>query len=163
MRRSKSTFQKKPVMIVRIIKTPIRALRKAKDIYIKGITIFSATYNRPIMVAEDSSTTNRTNKIFNDQIHHQPPKGLVRANSSGATHICITDLERDMIQKQNRQLQSCGSRKSVSKSCGIAMVKIDEDKVSSFREDNIIFKRKMVVINKASRLSRSSSYAGNAF
>nr|XP_043615932.1 uncharacterized protein LOC122587832 [Erigeron canadensis] len=140
--RGKATSQKKTVTIIRIIKTPIRALRKAKDIYIKGITKFSTTYKRPTMIFQDSNL----------------PSKLTRANSMGVTRNCEFELDTCVTEKQEDQLQQpCGLKKGLQRSYTVAMGRIDEDRVSSFREDHIVFKRNLVVKITASRLSRSES------
>ncbi|KAL8251672.1 hypothetical protein R6Q59_035365 [Mikania micrantha] len=143
--KSESTSKKKPMMMLaRIIKTPMKALHKAKDIYIKGITSFNTTYNRPRMIIEDA---NRTTMLFyNHGPHHQVPKDLTRAGS-----FCTAELERD-IRKRDPGLQTCVSRKGVHRSCSVVMGRIDEDRVCSFREDVIVF--------KDSRLIKNCSYAG---
>ncbi|KAI3526658.1 hypothetical protein L1887_05918 [Cichorium endivia] len=167
--RNKATSQKKPVKIVWIIMTPIRALCKAKDIYVKGITNFSNTYNRPVMIMEDANRTTMqlprsfsTTMLPNDHSRHQQPGDLIRANSTGTTHTTMADLERYMIHKQNQQLQPCASRKGVPRSCSAGMGRIDEDRVSSFRDDCILYKNKVVVKVKDSRLSSNCSYANDA-
>ncbi|KAD4586287.1 hypothetical protein E3N88_23888 [Mikania micrantha] len=119
--KSESTSKKKPMMMLaRIIKTPMKALHKAKDIYIKGITSFNTTYNRPRMIIEDA---NRTTMLFyNHGPHHQVPKDLTRAGS-----FCTAELERD-IRKRDPGLQTCVSRKGVHRSCSVVMGRIDEDR-----------------------------------
>ncbi|KAL7582301.1 uncharacterized protein LOC111905170 [Lactuca sativa] len=162
--RSKATSQRKPITIVWIIKTPIRALCKAKDIYIKGITNFSNTYSRPVMILEEANRTTMqlprsfsTTMLPDDHSRHQQPEELVRANSTSNTHISMADLERYMIHKQNHRLQPCASRKGVPRSCSVGMGRIDEDRASSFRDDCVLLKNKVVVKVKNSRLSSNCS------
>ncbi|KAK9069490.1 hypothetical protein SSX86_011394 [Deinandra increscens subsp. villosa] len=152
--RSESTSRKKPMMLVRIIKTPIQALQKAKDTYIKSMTSFSASYNRPRMIVEDA---NRLTELSTNHSGPQVRRGLTRASSFGKA-----ELERGLIRKRDCELRTFASRKGMPKSWSVVMGRIDEDKVSSFREDIILFK-KMVVVNsyKDSRLSRNYNSAGD--
>lgn len=88
----------------------------------------------------------------------QQSVGLVRASSAGATQINIADLERLMVQKQNHELQSSVSTKGVPRSCSLGMGRIDEDRASSFRDDNFLFAKRSVVKDNGSRLSRNLSH-----
>ncbi|KAJ0534093.1 hypothetical protein HanIR_Chr09g0415881 [Helianthus annuus] len=45
--RSQKMCHKKPVTIGTIMKTPVRFISKALDLYVKGVNNFSSTYNRP--------------------------------------------------------------------------------------------------------------------
>lgn len=162
--RSKTTSQKKTMMIVWIFKTPIRALSKAKNFYIKGMTNFSTTYNRPMMIIKDANqpplprSFSTTTMVSNN---HQPSGDLIRASSTGTIQIGRADMERYMIQQQQQQLSA--SMKRVPRSCSLGMGRIDEDRVSSFRNDNINgSESKLVIKDKDSRLSRNRSYEGDS-
>nr|XP_043617740.1 uncharacterized protein LOC122589506 [Erigeron canadensis] len=168
--RSKTRTQNKPVTIIWIIKTPIRVLCKAKDYYIKGITNFSTNYNRPMMIFEEPNRSCNTQlpRSFsatmlsdNRNVSDQPSGGLIRASSTSVTQISIADIERYVLQKQNQELQSSvSSRKVVARNCSVAMVRIDEDRANSFRDDFALYKNNLVVNNSGrSNLSRNLSQA----
>ncbi|KAI3707135.1 hypothetical protein L6452_25385 [Arctium lappa] len=156
--RSKTTSPKKAMIIVWIfIKTPIRALGKAKKFYVKGITNFSTTYNQPIMIIKDANKPPLPRSFSTTTIvsnNHQPSgEDLIRANSTSTIQIGRADVY--MIQQQQ---QLSASRKRVPRSCSLGMGRIDEDRVSSFRNDNINGSE-----NKFdSRISRNHSYASDS-
>ncbi|XP_024986520.1 uncharacterized protein LOC112521757 [Cynara cardunculus var. scolymus] len=167
--RSKTSSQKKAVMIIWIFKTPIRALGKAKKFYVKGITNFSTTYNQPTMIINKPplprSFSTTTTMVSNDT----QPSGvdLIRANSTSSIQIGRADVERYMIQHQQQQQQQqqlvAASRKRVPRSCSLGMGRIDEDRVSSFRNDNLNGSdNKLVAKDKDSRLSRNRSYESDS-
>nr|GEX52060.1 hypothetical protein [Tanacetum cinerariifolium] len=158
--------QKKPILIIWIIMTPIRALGKVKKLYVKGMTTFGTTYNRPTMIMKEANRTIQlprsfsTNMLDDDRGREQ---GLVRATSAGATQvISMADIERYMIQRQIQQLQASESRKNVPRSCSAGMGRIDEDRASSFRDDTFIFTSTDVLRDSRSRLSRNLSHAGDS-
>nr|GEV15856.1 hypothetical protein [Tanacetum cinerariifolium] len=166
MRRKPS--QKKPILIIWIIMTPIRALGKVKKFYVKGMTNFGTTYNRPTMIVKEANRTIQlprsfsTNMLDDDRGREQSSGGLVRASSASATQVSMADIERYMIQRQIQQLQASESRKNVPRSCSAGMGRIDEDRASSFRDDTFIFASKDVFRDSRSRLSRNLSHAGDS-
>ncbi|KAK9079541.1 hypothetical protein SSX86_001213 [Deinandra increscens subsp. villosa] len=134
MRSQARSSQNKPILIVRIIKTPIQALCKARDIYIKGMNNFSTTYTRPMMTNEDAS------RIITKQLPRSLSTSMLysKDQSGGSgSEISMVDIRRYIRQNPNYQLRSSASRKGVPRSCSVGMGRIDEDRVSSFRNDNI--------------------------
>ncbi|KAK9069491.1 hypothetical protein SSX86_011395 [Deinandra increscens subsp. villosa] len=138
MRSQARSSQSKPILIVRIIKTPIRALCRAKDIYIKGMNNFSTTYTRPMMTYEDANRITKqlprslsTTVLSNNRSEDQFEVDLT------SSEISMADIRRYIRQNPNYQLRSYASRKGVLRSCSVGMGRIDEDRASSFRNDNI--------------------------
>ncbi|KAI3758468.1 hypothetical protein L6452_06031 [Arctium lappa] len=162
--RSQASSHKKPTNMVRIIKTPIRAISKALDLYVKGITNFSVTYNKPAMIMETTIESQQLPRSFSASRvydNDQPVEGaLVRsistaAISSRANQMTVTNLELSVIQHHRHQLQSCASRKGVPRSCSVGMGRIDEDRVSSFRDESISVRNKLAMREDDSTFSRS--------
>ncbi|KAI3793355.1 hypothetical protein L1987_35972 [Smallanthus sonchifolius] len=149
--RTRGSDRKKPVNMVKIIKAPIRVVSKALDLYVKSVTNFSSAYNRPLRtmveVAPDSQQLSRSFTTSRLRDNDQPPEGaLVRSISAGAidgraNNIRLTSFDLYVIQRRCNQLQSSASRKGASRSCSVGMGKIDEDRASSFRNDNVVFKK----------------------
>ena len=176
--RSKSTSQKKAVMIIWIFKTPIRALCKAKNLYVKGITNFSTTYNQPTMIIKDANKPSlhrsfSTTAMESNNHSRQPSGDLIRANSTSTIQVGRVDVEHYIIQQQQHQHQQqqeqeqqqqlYGSRKRVPRSCSLGMGRIDEDRVSSFRNDNINgSESKLVIKDNDLRISRNRSYTSDS-
>ncbi|KAI3725633.1 hypothetical protein L1987_65424 [Smallanthus sonchifolius] len=165
--RNKITSHKKPVTIITIIKTPIRAISKALNVYAKCVTNFSNAYNRPLMTMEVAPNCQQFPRSFSTSIlsnNDQPVEGaLVRSISTASgirqgAQMKSNDFEVYMIQ--HHQLQLYASSKGVPRSCSVGMGKIDEDKVSSFRDDNIVLQTKLGVKDKDSVFSRSLTYQG---
>lgn len=134
MRYSKASCHKKPMTIATIIKTPVRVISKALDLYVKGVNTFSNTYNRPFGAMDTNSNRAQlprsfsTSRLFdNDQ---PQASALVRSISTTATG------SRNRFENQQHQVRSYGSRKGVSRGCSVRMGKIDEDRVSSFRDND---------------------------
>ncbi|PWA54583.1 hypothetical protein CTI12_AA434790 [Artemisia annua] len=163
----RKTSQKKPILIVWIIMSPIRALGKVKKFYVKGMTNFGTTYNRPTMIVKEANRTIQLPRSFSttmldDDRGREQSSGLVRASSAGATQVSMADIERYMIQRKIEQLQASESRKNVPRSCSAGMGRIDEDRASSFRDDTFIFASTDVLRDSRSRLSRNLSHAGDS-
>ncbi|KAI3799813.1 hypothetical protein L1987_35117 [Smallanthus sonchifolius] len=153
---TQASGRKKPVNIVRVIKAPIRAISKVLHLYAKSVTNFSNAYNRPLRtmveVAPNCQKLPRSFTTSRLPDNDQPPEGaLVRSTSTSA----ITNFELYIIQHHSHQLQASASMKAVSRNCIIGMGKIDEDRVSSFRDDNIILKSKLCVKNEDSVFLKS--------
>ncbi|XP_024962682.1 uncharacterized protein LOC112502895 [Cynara cardunculus var. scolymus] len=160
--------QKKQVSMVKIIKTPIRAISKALDLYVKGVTNFSTTYNRPLRTMEaatpDSHQLPRSlsTSILSD--NDIPPEGaLVRSISTAAiggraTQLRVANLDVYRLQHQRQQLQPCASKKGVPRSCSVGMGRIEEDRVSSFRKEHIVVRNKLLIEDNDSTFSRSRTY-----
>ncbi|KAL8231891.1 hypothetical protein R6Q57_001669 [Mikania cordata] len=127
--RTKATSQNKPLLIVRIIKTPIHALCKAKDYYIKGINNFNTAYNRPMMVREGA------NRFTMPLLRSFSSTMLVNDDTGNQSGGQVT-----RYIKQNPANRSI-SLKFVPRSCSVRMGRIDEDRASSFRNDIIIFEQ----------------------
>ncbi|GJX25749.1 hypothetical protein Tco_0232045 [Tanacetum coccineum] len=148
--------------------TPIRALGKVKKLYVKGMTNFGTTYNRPTMIVKEANRTIQlprsfsTNMLDDDRGRDLASGGLVRASSASATQVSMADIERYMIQRQIQQLQASEPRKNVPRSCSAGMGRIDEDRTSSFRDDTFIFASTDVLRDSRSRLSRNLSHAGDS-
>ncbi|GJW89159.1 hypothetical protein Tco_0164499 [Tanacetum coccineum] len=129
----------------RIIKTPIRAMSKVLDAYVRSANNFSNTYHKPLRTMETThesqqlrrSFTTSTNKMpYNDE---SPESALVRTistaatGSSRATNLNIAELDAYIKQQDNKKLQSFAASKGVPRSCSVGMGRIDEDRASSFR------------------------------
>ncbi|KAK1432325.1 hypothetical protein QVD17_09220 [Tagetes erecta] len=168
--RNKVTRNKKPRTIVRIIKTPIRAISKVLDHYVSCVTNFSNAYNRPLMTMQANPNCDKqfprsysSSSMLSN--YEEPPEGaLLRSISSTAVttkkggQVKIAEMELYMVQYRHPQLQSYGSSKGVPMSCSVGMRKIDEDKVCSFRDDCGIVQSKLSIMDKDSMFSRSRSY-----
>ncbi|KAI3799815.1 hypothetical protein L1987_35119 [Smallanthus sonchifolius] len=160
---------KRPVNMGTIIKTPVRAISKVLDLYVKSVTNFSNAYNRPLRtmveVAPNCQQLSRSFTTSRLPDNDQPPEGaLVRSISTPeiggrATNIKLTNFELYVIQHHCYQMQSCASRKVASRSSSVGMGKIDEDRVSSFRDDNIILKNKICIKDKDNSKSWSDDYS----
>ncbi|KAD4586284.1 hypothetical protein R6Q59_035380 [Mikania micrantha] len=168
MRNTYKTHEKKPVTIVRIIKTPLRAISKALHLYVKCVSNFSDTYHKPLRTIEITPNRQPFPRSFSTSCilsnNQQPPEGaLVRSistavNGRNDTQIKISELELYMIQHQHQQLQSFASSKGhVPRSFSVGMKKIDEDRVCSFRDDHIdlTLQSKLSFKDKDSVFSRS--------
>ncbi|KAF5770867.1 hypothetical protein HanXRQr2_Chr14g0664191 [Helianthus annuus] len=135
--RTQTSPHKKPLNMVRIIKAPIKAISKAIDLYVKSVTNFSIAYNRPRRAIEESVPI-----PDNDQ---SSEGALIRsitidAMDGKASNIKITDFEMYIIHHHCHKLQSGASRKGTPRSYNVGLEKIDEDRVSSFKDDNIFLK-----------------------
>ncbi|KAI3799817.1 hypothetical protein L1987_35121 [Smallanthus sonchifolius] len=150
---------------IRVIKTPIRAISKAMDLYVKGVINFSNAYHRPLRtMVEVAPNSHRLPRSFttsflpdNDQL---PEGALVRSISAGeiggkSTNTKLTNFELYIIQRHCRQMQSCALRKATS--CNVGMGKIDEDRASSFRDDNIVVKNILCIKDEDSIFLKSRS------
>ncbi|KAI3793356.1 hypothetical protein L1987_35973 [Smallanthus sonchifolius] len=156
---------KKPVNMGTIIKRPARAISKVLNLYVKGVTNFSNAYNKPLRtMVEVSPNCQQLPRSFSTSRlpdYDQPPEGaLVRSISATEidgrdTNIKLTKFQLYVIQRHCHQMQSCASRKAASRSCRVGMGKIDEDRVSSFRDDNNVFKSKICIKDKDSSKSCS--------
>ncbi|MFS8012701.1 hypothetical protein Hanom_Chr14g01323931 [Helianthus anomalus] len=124
--RIQTSPNKKPLNMVRIIKAPIKAISKAIDLYVKSVTNFSIAYNRPRRAISSEGALVRSITID--------------AMDGKASNIKITDFEMYIIHHHCHQLQSGASRKGTPRSYNVGMEKIDEDRVSSFKDDNIFLK-----------------------
>ncbi|GJT33733.1 hypothetical protein Tco_0924152 [Tanacetum coccineum] len=131
--------QKKPILIIWFIMTPIRALEA----------------NRTIQLPRSFSTN-----MLDDAGGREQASG--GGSSASATQVSMADIERYMIQRQIQQLQASESRKNVPRSCSAGMGRIDEDRASSFRDDTFIFTSTDVLRDSRSRLSRNLSHAGDS-
>lgn len=150
--------------VVWIIKTPIRAISKALDLYAKSVSKFANTSNRPIMTTEDTPNSQRLPRSVSTSrlLHNDPPteSALVRSISSAPTS-CRSSPMRSPMRSPDLELymrQQYGSRKGVPRSCSVGMGKIDEDRALSFRKDNIVVPSKLGIKNDDSVFSRSPSY-----
>ncbi|KAI3725634.1 hypothetical protein L1987_65425 [Smallanthus sonchifolius] len=161
--RNQTSSHKKPTTIVTIIKTPIRVVSKALDLYVKGVNNFSTTYNKPFIVIDDTANCHRFPRSFSTSRlsdNDQPQAGaLVRSMSAtGQRNMAKLELEMYLTQHRRQQLRSYASRKGMRRGCSVRMGKIDEDRVSSFRENNYIVENKLSIKDKDSEFSRSRSY-----
>nr|GEV51951.1 hypothetical protein [Tanacetum cinerariifolium] len=159
--RNQVSSRKKPMNIVRIIKTPIRAISKALDLYVKSVSKFANTSNRPIMTTEDTPNSQRLPRSLSTSriLHNDPPteSALVRSISSAPTSCRSSPMRSPDLEVYMRQ--QYGSRKGVPRSCSVGMGKIDEDRALSFRKvDNIVVTSKLGIKKDDSVISRSPSY-----
>ncbi|KAK9061198.1 hypothetical protein SSX86_018378 [Deinandra increscens subsp. villosa] len=162
-----SSGRKTRVNLARIIKTPVRVLSKVADYYVKSVINFSNAYNKPLRTMVEVVPNSRrlprslTTSFLLD--NDQPPEGaLVRSISAPVTNsetanIKLTNNELYVIQRHCQQLRSCASRKVTPRSCSVGMGKIDEDKASSFRDDNVFLKNKLSVKGEDSGALKSYS------
>ncbi|KAK1432326.1 hypothetical protein QVD17_09221 [Tagetes erecta] len=134
MKSAKTSCHKKPMTIATIIKTPVRVISKALDLYVKGVNNFSNSYNRPFVAMDTNSNRSRLPRSFSTgrlSDNDQPQaSALVRSISTTATG----NMQR--FEHHQPQIRSYRSRKGVSRSCSVGMGKIDEDRVSSFRDND---------------------------
>ncbi|KAI3784244.1 hypothetical protein L1987_43339 [Smallanthus sonchifolius] len=161
--RNQTSSHKKPTTIVTIIKTPIRVVSKALDLYVKGVNNFSTTYNKPFIVSDDTANCHRFPRSFSTSRlsdNDQPQAGtLVRSiSATRGNNMAELELELYLTQHHRHQLRSYASRKGLRRGCSVRMGKIDEDRVSSFRENHYIVESKLIIEDKDSVFSRSRSY-----
>lgn len=147
--------KKRPVTMARIIKTPIRAVSKALNLYVKGVTNFSNAYIQPrrntVGVAPKSQGLSRSFTTSRLPYNDQPPESaLVRSISVGETGCKATNIKLrdfDMYMIQGHRFQSCVvSRIGETRTrCSFGLRKIDEDRSSSFTDDNIFLTTKLSI------------------
>ncbi|MFS7969422.1 hypothetical protein Hanom_Chr09g00809111 [Helianthus anomalus] len=153
--RSQKMCHKKPVTIGTIMKTPVRFISKALDLYVKGVNNFSSTYNRPFSTTKVNANCHALPRSFstsrlsdNDQLLQVG--ALVRSISTTATRS--SDRPNNFAGSELRlyphKLHSYASRRAAFRSCSVGMGKIDEDRVSSFRDNDFILKSALSVKNK---------------
>ncbi|PWA70364.1 hypothetical protein CTI12_AA289840 [Artemisia annua] len=147
--------RKKPMNVVRIIKTPLRAISKALDLYVKSISKLANTSSRSIMTTEDTPNSQRLPRSVSTSriLYNDPPteSALVRSISSAPTSCRSSPMRSPDLELYMRQQH--GSRKGVPRSCSVGMGKIDEDRALSFRKDNIVVISKLGIKNDDSALS----------
>ncbi|KAJ0470625.1 hypothetical protein HanIR_Chr14g0720761 [Helianthus annuus] len=154
--RTQKSGNKRPVNMARIIKIPARAISKVLDAYVKGVNNFTNAYNRPVRtMVKVVPNSHRLSRSFTTGFlldNDQPPEGpLVRsisapAKDERATNTKLTNVDLYFIQRYCHQMRSCALRKGAPWSSSVGLEKIDEDKSSSFRDDNIVIKSKLCMI-----------------
>lgn len=112
-------------MFIRIVCSPIRALGKARDAYVRSITNCgqSISYGNPGDAAgrfsslsrSQSAATSRRSEVSDDFAE------LVRAASA---RTLVNRIDMDLVMKQQQQQQQ---KQGLPKSSSVGMAKIDED------------------------------------
>ncbi|CAJ2675326.1 unnamed protein product [Trifolium pratense] len=126
-------------MFIRIMSSPIRALGKARDAYVRSITNCGQSYggSYPMDAASkfsslsrsQSAATSRRSTSSSRRSTSSPLEGnedfaeLVRAASA---RTLVTRLDMDLVLKQQQQQQQ-KLNKGLPKSSSVSMAKIDED------------------------------------
>lgn len=136
MMRSKGQKQN---MLMKIIGSPIRALGKARDAYVRSITSCgqNMSYGNPMDPAgrfsalsrSQSAATSRRSDIEGGEDFAE----LVRAASA---RTMVNRIDMDLVLKQQQQQQEMKNglkgNKGLPKSSSVGMGKIDEDKPFEF-------------------------------
>ncbi|XP_071740923.1 uncharacterized protein [Rutidosis leptorrhynchoides] len=132
-------------LMIKILTTPFRAIRKAKDFYIRSITDCAnhTNYARPVMTYGNPLSRTTSASSFGSSVASEDLRELIRANSTTSmnnVNINRSDLElyikhQQQQQQQQQHMMIMGSRK-VPRSVSVGMGRIDEDvAVSSFNEE----------------------------
>ena len=139
---SQKSSHKKPMTVGRIIKTPIRAMSKVLDAYVRGANNFSNTYNKPLRTMESIHESQQLRRTTTNKMpyNEEPPESaLVRSISTAVTgssrtsNLNIAELDAYIKEHSNKKLQSFAASKGMPRSCSVGMGRIDEDRASSFR------------------------------
>ncbi|KAI4337068.1 hypothetical protein L6164_015526 [Bauhinia variegata] len=123
-------------MLVRIIMSPIRALGKAKDLYVRSITNCGGNMNYGSntdaagrFAAFPRSYSTATSRSDDGEDFRE----LMRAASA---RTMVNKIDMDLALRQQQQQQMSGTSKGLpfSKSSSVGMGRIDEDKACEFGE-----------------------------
>ncbi|KAJ0513521.1 hypothetical protein HanRHA438_Chr10g0448271 [Helianthus annuus] len=124
-------------MVIRIITTPFRAIRKAKDFYIRSITDCANHTNYGVAAASLGNPMSRnssTSSFGSSNAAAEDLRELIRANSTTRNDLDITRADLELYIKQHVATAK-GSRR-VPRSVSVGMGRIDEEApVSSFGDD----------------------------
>ena len=118
---------------VRIITSPIRALYKARDFYIRSITNCGdqMNYSNPMDAAGRFEALPRSYSVATARSdENEDYKDLVRAASA---RTMADRIDMDLILRQQRE---AADTKGLPKSSSVGMGRIDEDKAVDFAEAN---------------------------
>lgn len=136
MRSSKGQKQN---MLMKIIGSPIRALGKARDAYVRSITSCgqNISYGNPMDSAARFSSLSRSQSAAtsrrSDNDGGEDFAELVRA-ASARTMVSRIDMDLVLKQQQQQEMKNNGVKgnKGLPKSSSVGMGKIDEDKPFEF-------------------------------
>ncbi|XP_028806949.1 uncharacterized protein LOC114761692 [Neltuma alba] len=121
---------------VRFITSPIRALGRARDFYVRNITKcgYNMNYSNPVDAAGRFAAFPRSYSANTSRSEDSEDFAeLVRAASA---RTLVDRIDMDLVMKQQataQQQQSLGSR-GLPKSTSVGMTKIDEDKPYDFAD-----------------------------
>ncbi|KAI3758469.1 hypothetical protein L6452_06032 [Arctium lappa] len=119
------------MILLRIIKSPIRAISKALDLYAKYMTKFATNYNRPLMIMETIPNSQQLPNTPSDSDYLPGP--LIRA--------IITTTATPVISSSS---VATTTRPRVSRIADDRRMRtIDEDRAYSFRDDGIVTTKKL--------------------
>ncbi|KAK7383238.1 hypothetical protein VNO78_28912 [Psophocarpus tetragonolobus] len=118
-------------MLVRIMGSPMRALGKARDMYVRSITNCGQqmSYGAPIEGPGRFSRSHSVATSTRSEVVSEDYAELVRAASA---RTLINRIDMDLVLKQQQQQQHQhhhhANSKLLPKSSSVGMAKIDEDK-----------------------------------
>ncbi|KAL2318428.1 hypothetical protein Fmac_032304 [Flemingia macrophylla] len=114
-------------VLSRIVSSPLRALGKARDMYVRSITNCGqhVSYGDPLEGAgrfsrsrSVATTTSSSSEVSDDYAE------LLRAASA---RTLVNRIDMDLVLKQQQQQQRGSDSKGLPKSSSVGMAKIDED------------------------------------
>lgn len=142
---------------MKIIKTPIRALGKARDLYVRSLTgcatrsNYGANYGaelpRSFSTSVVSSVSANDDEDYRELVRAASVRGLGHENE-------MKMVLEQQLRQEAALIAAAGSNGRLPKSCSVGMGRIDEDKACEFGDDD-----KLVVDGKEPVYPRSRSYA----